>query len=429
MGSVYFPRPEEIELPKWLSSEAEKIWTEAHASALKEYGDEETAAKIAMAVVNKAGLSSHKMDGLVQRFDRGTYKPELMDNGWLRADASLTRPGVFVYLNPDGTERREYRPAEEVFNPASMASLSMVPVTNRHPGKLLDAKDTRLHAVGTVGENIRRDGESVAAKLLVTDEAAVMDAQTGVARELSCAYSCREDHTPGVYQGQPYDLIQRNIRYNHVALEPHGRAGPEMRIHMDAAEGTFVASSPTPQQEHTVKIKIEGIEYEVSDQVGQAVTLMNERHDAAMKTAKSDTDKLQAKMDTAGEQIKKLTEDLTAAKDPTKMQDAIQARVQLEQQAAPILGTEVKMDGMTADEIRLAVLAKVLPETKCEGKSADYIAARFDSVVEQHKATSINESINAIREAAAPKMDAQANAAPQGRKPGWRKDAWKQSRN
>lgn len=49
--------------------------------------------------------------------------------------------------------------------------------------------------------------------------------------ELSCAYYYDPDMTPGEYQGLRYDGVMRNIRGNHVALVPAGRAGPDVMVH------------------------------------------------------------------------------------------------------------------------------------------------------------------------------------------------------
>ena len=93
-----------------------------------------------------------------------------MADGRIRVDGHLTRPGVFEYMNPDGTIRREYRPPEEVFSPEAMESFIQIPVTNGHPSTLLTSKTAREHAVGSVGENIRRDGDWLAAPFVVYDD-------------------------------------------------------------------------------------------------------------------------------------------------------------------------------------------------------------------------------------------------------------------
>jgi hypothetical protein len=58
----------------------------------------------------------------VQRYDVVELsKPKRYPNGWLRADAFLTRPGVFEYLEADGRIRPELRTPDEVFDASSLS--------------------------------------------------------------------------------------------------------------------------------------------------------------------------------------------------------------------------------------------------------------------------------------------------------------------
>jgi len=174
---------------------------------------------------------------MAYRIDRGNLsKPVKMSNGWLRIDGRITRTGVFTYRNSDGTMRRELRLPEEVFKSDAMQSFALVPVTDEHPPGFLDAKNTREYARGSVAGTLRKDGEFIAGELLVTDADLIKKLEDGAARELSCGYNCDLDEVPGVTSdGLRYDAIQRNIRGNHVAVVPKGRAGPEARVRMDGA--------------------------------------------------------------------------------------------------------------------------------------------------------------------------------------------------
>lgn len=67
--------------------------------------------------------------------------------------------------------------------------------------------------------------------------------ESGERRELSCAYYYDADMTPGEYQGLRYDGVMRNLRGNHVALVPQGRAGPDVMVH-DAASEEHMAVEP-----------------------------------------------------------------------------------------------------------------------------------------------------------------------------------------
>ena len=88
-----------------------------------------------------------------------------------------------------------------------------------------------------------RDGDFVSCEVRIQDADAIKDVEDGRLCEVSCGYTCRLDNTPGVYNGEPYDCIQRHIRYNHAAIGPKGwgRAGSEVRLRMDA-EGVLVST-------------------------------------------------------------------------------------------------------------------------------------------------------------------------------------------
>ena len=54
-------------------------------------------------------------------------------------------------------------------------------------------------------------------------------------KELSLGYKSIYERSRGVFKGQTYDFIQRNLRGNHLALVKNGRMGSEMRVY-DAKE-------------------------------------------------------------------------------------------------------------------------------------------------------------------------------------------------
>ena len=72
-------------------------------------------------------------DMKVQRFDSlpldATY---FTDEGYLVDHPIVTSVGIFVYHNPDGSERRELRLPEEVFAEKSLASYKGKPIIVTH---------------------------------------------------------------------------------------------------------------------------------------------------------------------------------------------------------------------------------------------------------------------------------------------------------
>ena len=43
-----------------------------------------------------------------------------------------------------------------------------------------------------------------------------------------------------VYNGEPFDFRQTNIRYNHLAIVDEARAGPEARIVLDGEDAVLI---------------------------------------------------------------------------------------------------------------------------------------------------------------------------------------------
>lgn len=334
-----------------------------------------------------------------------------LDNGWLAAPARLTRTGVFLYRLGDGSTVRELRLPEEVFKADSLATAALIPVVDEHPRDnhgALDAKNTRGLQVGSVGENVVADGRFVSARIMVTDGATV-EKILGGKQELSCGYFCDREPTPGVWtdengRSHPYDLVQRNIKYNHVALVAMGRAGPEVRVRLDSADAGMLVSEtshtdgepvdlPHKESPPMEKITIDGVTVELSPQAAQlyarerkATADALEAATVAAKTAKVETDKQTARADAADAQIKSLETKLAEANDPKRISTAVAERVQLETRARGVLGASVNLDSLDAPGVQRAVIAKLAPEIKLDGKSAEYVQAMFDHSITKHEA-------------------------------------------
>jgi hypothetical protein len=160
--------------------------------------------------------------------------------------ASVARTGVQVYTDANGREVREYRPPEEVFAADSQASLAGIPVTIGHPGAV-DSTNWRKHAVGHVSDappNRRPEGatEWLEASVYVADGQALERVERGDLVEVSMGYTADVIAESGVSPaGERYDAVQRNIRFNHLALLQDGRAraGRGARLRLDGNQETI----------------------------------------------------------------------------------------------------------------------------------------------------------------------------------------------
>jgi hypothetical protein len=192
----------------------------------------------------------------VIRYDRGEMlrRPKLTDQGFLRVDGYAARAGIYEYRNDDGTTRYELRPLEEVSSPESLASYEGASATLEHPAEEVTADNVRRYEVGAVLGPGRMDGNRVAISGIVKDAKAIKAARAGKI-ELSPGYRIRIDATSGFDRryttpSNPlgrYDVIQRDIRINHLAIVDRARGGSEMRLRMDAAEHRADASRMTTE--------------------------------------------------------------------------------------------------------------------------------------------------------------------------------------
>ncbi len=170
-------------------------------------------------------------DMKVQRFDSlpldATY---FTDEGYLVDHPIVTSVGIFVYHNPDGSERRELRLPEEVFAEKSLASYKGKPIIVTHDAGYVDTDNVKDESIGTILSEGYRDGDDVRAEIIIHDTDSLKKYKM---RELSCGYNLRLDETPGVWEGQPYDAIQRDIEINHLALVDKARVGEQARLNID----------------------------------------------------------------------------------------------------------------------------------------------------------------------------------------------------
>jgi uncharacterized protein len=148
------------------------------------------------------------------------------------ASVPLTRAAVSPYL---GYEIPEWDRLDLVFNrlyrllraPEELAraapTFSHLPVARRHcyVGQVFAQPEL---IVGTTGV-ARWESPFVVASLVLFRDVSP--------RHLSAAYRYRADMTPGVYNGEPYDGVMRDIRGDHIALHearPGAEAGTACKV-------------------------------------------------------------------------------------------------------------------------------------------------------------------------------------------------------
>lgn len=341
------------------------------------------------------------------------------DNGFLTIPAILTRTGILKYINHDGTVIKELRPASEVFKQKSMDSLGSIPITNDHPTeKSIDITNAKKHQSGLTGNEVKIvDEKFLMNDMIITDGDLIKDIENGK-HEISCGYTAMLDFIPGVFNGEKYDAIQKDICYNHVALVNKGRAGSKVRLHLDNDCAIMVLDeddlNKLKGEIKMKKIKIGDKEFEVNDDVAEAFNAQakkdeeakteetkkaeekveetkkeTEKKDADIKSlnekldALPDTEKTKAKIDQLEDDKKKLQEKVDAM--PKEINDKAKTRLALIDVAKKTLNEETlkKLDEMDEKQIKQAVIKEKAKVDDIETKSDSYIDARFDMIVEK----------------------------------------------
>lgn len=309
----------------------------------------------------------------VQRYDYSSFEAKKTDEGFLVDSPIVARIGIQEYHRADGTIRRELRLPEEVFNADSLASMRGKPITVDHPksGKVT-AKDAKGVVVGTVLSEGKQDGEHVRTDITIHSPDSIGDR-----RELSLGYSAVLDETPGEWNGQKYDAIQRTIRVNHLSVVKRGRAGVA-RLNMDSDEEYDTFINQQEQQTMTMtKVKLDsGLEYDAAPEV--AAELAKLRADASGFAEKLNViPKLEAERDTFKAKCDAFPDELKKAQEQGR-QDAI-ARTGLEEVAAKF---KVDCKDKTDRQVKESVILAVRKDAQLADKSDIYIDAAYDMAVE-----------------------------------------------
>lgn len=355
-----------------------------------------------------------KLDGIKQE------KFEITPQGFLISDARITRAGVFDYHDTRG-HIREFRSPEEVFNEDSIKSLTMIPITRHHPDVMIDSGNVKKYQVGMVGENITRDkapeGDFVKCKVIITDKGEVDRIikvyKGGGDVELSCGYTSDVSEHRGTHpvDGE-YDAVQTNIRYNHLSIVDRGRAGRDVKLNLDRKGKDMKTFTKSPVKLDS--FQMDAITGEIGEDSGLVVSALSSKLDDAVgviskleqdakdkkvveveieKETKKKEDELQGKVDGLETELKAAKEDADLSLDSPKVREMFDEYGKVTSVAMALEIPLTKKDDDKEDEVpktikelRVDIISKHSPEFKADGKSDDYISARFDTVVDTLKA-------------------------------------------
>lgn len=318
-------------------------------------------------------------------------KFEMTEDGFLKGRAVVTNVGVFPYRNRDGSITRELRPPEEVFDFDSIKSLEMVPLTDGHPSMKVDSENIRELRVGGTGDSIRTDQYRISAPLVIQDPDVVTSIRQNGKKAVSCGYTVDLEDRSGTWMGVDYDKIQRNIRYNHIAVNiDRGRAGDDAALKLDSVDAFSIDMDNNQSREDNMSLKkvtLDGVEYEAEAKVIETLHSAQDELKAKtdeLETLKTDKSTIEAERDSLKDENDQLKKDKEALENaaPEKLDEAVEARMTLLDNAKTA-EVEVK-DEMKEDEIKKAIILKAFPKASDKLDEADeaYINARYDAAVE-----------------------------------------------
>lgn len=288
-------------------------------------------------------------------------------DGFLKGESIVSRTGVFIYRNADGSERRELRHPDDVFNQDSLDSLISIPVTINHPTELVNSDNAHMYSVGLTGEKVKRDDNDIVVSLTVSHKKAI-DAINAGKRELSLGYNLDLLEEAGDYEGEKYTHRQKNINYNHLALVDKARAGRSARINLDGIITEDEEINILKKEEEIKMTQEVHIEKEDSEKIAMQKRLVNS--DAVIDELKAELEKLKS-----------------VRKDEADISEKVNARIDLITKAIKVTNFDsAELTNKTDRQIMESVIKALHPETNLDSKCDVYVTARFDSLVESHTA-------------------------------------------
>lgn len=321
--------------------------------------------------------------------------------GYLVATAKVARTGVQEYYADElgevalsqgfkpGDIVRVYRHPDQVFSKDTLNSITRVPVTVDHPLEEVTADNWSQYAVGEVGDMVAKEGEWIVVNPMIKDAKGIEVAKT-THKEISMGYNA---NIVKARDGVDADFEMTDIRMNHLALVPRGRAGSQARIGdgwgAAPVNDTQPGDKPTTVNEggrmaDSTKAVILGdsvVQVPVSDAL-----LIEQFKEASAKALADAEAKFNSTIAAKDEEIGKLKAELADAKKAAEIDvDAlVAARTEL---VAQVKAIDAKIDtkGLSDAELRKAAVAAKLGEEMVKDASDAEISGMFKAICKDAK--------------------------------------------
>lgn len=336
------------------------------------------------------------------------------DEDFLMGNAHIARTGIYSYQLSDGSIRRELVTEDELFNEDSMKTLTLKPVTNGHPPeKLIQLRHVKKRSIGTVGETKPNENYLDATFVINTDDGvkSVNDGRV----QLSPGYTCDVVMTPGTWNNEHYDAVQKNRKYNHLAICDSARGGEELSLRFDSLDekldGLEIDNTVLEiddnnnnlkgdkmANENLVTHRIDGADHPCAPEIISHIARQDEKLDSLGKEygdykekSTSEIKELTEKFDSKEKEYQKLQAEKDSLQEKLdgfekrdiskEIQDGIKQRRKVEK-IAEILKVE-KIDEFENDiDLKKAIILKTNKDLKLDEKAETYIDTRFEIICE-----------------------------------------------
>lgn len=330
-------------------------------------------------------------------------------NGFVTVEGNpISKEGVYDYLGsevpgyPGGPNDivKVYRPASELSAQETIDSFKLMPFINNHTWLGDEGTDPgELPMSGMTGEQVYWDPPYLRSNIRWFSSE-IKDALDSGKLELSPAYKWDVYHKPGVFEGQPYQYVQRNLRGNHLALIDTGRTGEDVKV-MDAAPEKNMsleeilaaiakmddvqkaaliaglrASGAKVEEEEEVKVEDEA-QVETDPATPDPTKVEDEDPTKAQATDEDQEDKAQA-MDAMVKRIKQLESQVAKGMDTASVMKAIDERNKLGQRVSKVVGA-FAMDAMTIQQVAEYGIKK-LGLTVQKGREVDTLSGYLSAI-------------------------------------------------
>ncbi len=326
-----------------------------------------------------------KMQSMIKFRDTADIgKTKKTQEGYLVATSRVARTGVQLYRAGEIGDAaidagysadsivRVYRAPDQVFHKDTLASITRVPVTLDHPPEMVDAENYSEYAVGDVGDAYSQDGDWIVVNPMIKDADAVKAAAT-THKEISMGYTA---NIVPARDGVDADFEMIDIRMNHLAIVPKGRAGSQARI----GDAQLWGASPVTVEDKNMTVELKtvilgdkAVQVEAKD--ADTVAAILKDHKAAIDVKDESIGELKAKLKDAEDKVATFDAAVDAAVAARDMREKVIAAFGDEAikgaSDAEITGMFKVIDKAVNDSARDAIKNK---QTKVEDAWGDIIA-------------------------------------------------------